>query len=182
MEARDRVEHLDALALSAHTRDGLLERLGHESLVVHGDVHDVALVGAEDAQRADVGRCLDEHDVTGIAEDARDEVECHLRAGRHDDVIRVRGDADLGHDLEDLRAQRGIALPGSVLKHLGAAIAHETGRGLGEGVQRQRGDEGHAPGEGDDLGAGGDGKEGADLGGRHAAGAGGVGVHPGIES
>ena len=93
----------------------------------------------------------------------------------------MRRDADLGHDLEDLAAQRDIALAGAVLQHFGTAIAHQARRGLGEGVEGEGLDEGHAAREGDHLGTRGHSEEGADLGGGHAAGACGVGIHPRIE-
>ena len=62
-----------------------------------------------------------------------------------------------------------------------ALVAHQARRGLGEGVEGEGLDEGHAAREGDHLGTRGHSEEGADLGGGHAAGACGVGIHPRIE-
>jgi hypothetical protein len=43
-------------------------------------VDDLGLVGTEDAERADVTRCLDEYDVSRIAEHPHHEVECNATA------------------------------------------------------------------------------------------------------
>jgi len=67
-------------------------------------MHDIAFIGPEDAERADVGRRFDEHYVTGIAEGARHQVQCHLRTGGDDDVIGVGVHADFRGDVEDLFA------------------------------------------------------------------------------
>ena len=55
-------------------------------MLVHGDVPDPRLGGLEDAERADVGGPLGEDDVTGVAEDAGDQVEALLRADGDDDL------------------------------------------------------------------------------------------------
>jgi hypothetical protein len=133
------------------------------------------------SSRASGTRRLDEDDVTGIAEDARDEIKGHLRSGRHNHVIGMRVDAHLAHDVEDLAAQRDVALAGAVLQHFGPALAHEARGSLRESIEGERLHEGHAPGQRDDLRSRGDSEEGADLRGGHPAGARGVGIHPRIE-
>ena len=112
----------------------------------------VALVGAEDAQGAHVRRGLDEHDVARVAEDADDQVEGHLRAGGHDDVVGVRGDADLADHLEDLLPKRDVALAGAVLEGLGTALVEEALGRVGEHLDGQGLHVGHPARQRDDLG------------------------------
>jgi hypothetical protein len=82
VEVRHGVEELAPLARRAHRGDRLAQRLGHEPVLVHRDVHDLGLVGREGAERPDVRRRLGDHDVTGVDEHARDEVERLLAADR----------------------------------------------------------------------------------------------------
>ena len=180
VERRDRVDHLDPFAVCARRGDGCVECGGHEAFSVHGHVHDVALVGAEDSECTDVRRGFDEDNVTRITEDAGHQIQGHLRSGRDDDVIRMRGDAHLAHDIQNLLPQGDVTLAGSVLQNLRAALSDETRRRLGEDVEWKCLDVGHAPGEGDNLRTRCDGEERADFGGGHTARAGGVGVHPGV--
>jgi hypothetical protein len=144
-------------------------------------VDDVALVGPEDAEGPDVRGSLDEDDVARVAEDAGHEVEGHLGAGRDDDVVGVRGDPDLPDHLEDLLAQGDVALPRAVLQGLGPALVQQPLGGAGQHLHGQGLDEGHPAGQRHDLGPGGDGEEGADLGGAHVVCARSVGVHPWVE-
>ena len=87
VEVRDGVEELRALAGRLHRRERLAQRLGHQPVLVHRDVHDLGLVGREGAERADVGRRLGDHDVTRVDEDAGDQVERLLAADGDDDVL-----------------------------------------------------------------------------------------------
>ena len=181
VEARDRVDQLDPLAGRARGGDRLGQGARHQALVVHGDVDDVALVRAEDAEGAHVRRCLDEDDVAGIAEDADHEVEGHLRSGGHDDVVRMGGDADLADHLEDLLAERDVALARAVLEGLRAALVQQSLRRVGQHVDGQGLHVRHAAGQRDDLGSRGDGEQGPDLRRPHGVGATGIRVHPWIE-
>ena len=181
MERRDRVHHLRLQAGAARGGNGLGEGVGPQALVVHGNVHDRALIGPEDAEGTDIGGRLDEDDIAGVAEDPGDEIEGHLRSGGHHDVVGVRADADLGHHLKDLPAQGRIALTGSVLQRHGPAISDEPGAGLGDRIEGQCGHIRHATGEGDHLGPRRHGEQGPDLRCRHAPGALGVGIDPGVE-
>ena len=167
VERRDGVDHLDPFAVCARRGDGCVEGGGHEAFSVHGHVHDVALVGAEDSECTDVRRGFDEDNVTRITEDAGHQIQGHLRSGRDDDVIRMRGDAHLAHDIENLLPQGDVTLAGSILQHLRAALSDETRRRLGKDVEWN-------------LRTRCDGEESADFGGGHTARAGGVGVHPGV--
>lgn len=94
------------------------------------------------------------------------------------------GDALEGHDVEDLFAEAGFALTGAVLHDLHAARADHLGHGFGDVAQGEVGDVGHAAGQRDDLGAVGDGEQGADGGDAHAVGALGIvvdePVQPGV--
>jgi hypothetical protein len=107
VEVRHGVEELAPLARRAHRGDRLAQRLGHEPVLVHGDVHDLGLVGREGAERPDVRRRLGDHDVTGVDEHARDEVERLLAADRDDDVLARALHALERHDLADQLAQAG---------------------------------------------------------------------------
>ena len=128
-----------------------------------GDVHDARLVRPEDAERADVAGRLGEDHVARIDEQLRHEIERLLRTGRGHDVVDGSADALERHDVEDLLAQCGDALTGAVLQCRRALRAHDAFHRRDDELLRERGDERHAAGEGDDLGAGGDGEEGSDL-------------------
>jgi len=74
-------------------------------------VGDPRLVGGEHPQGTDVARRLGEDHITGVNEDPGDQVQRLLGSGRHHDVVGVGGDSLQRHHLEDLLAQRGVALP-----------------------------------------------------------------------
>jgi hypothetical protein len=139
-------------------------------------VDDVALEGAEHPQRTDVRRGLADHHVAGVAEDACDQVDGLLRPDGDDDVVRVRVDALQLHHVADLLAQRGHTLAGAVLHRRRAVVLHELVDRPADDVEREARDVGHATGERDHFGPAGHGEEGADLGGGHPLGAGGVPV------
>ena len=84
-------------------------------------MHDIGLVGPEDAECADVGGCLRDDDVTRVDEDAGHQVERLLGPGGDDDVVGVGVDPFERHDVEDLLAQGLVALAGAVLECLQAA-------------------------------------------------------------
>ena len=86
MEVRHRVEELHPVAVGAARDQRLLESLGDQAVVVHGDVPDARLGGLEDAEGTDVGRRLGEDDVAGVDEDAGDQVQPLLGADRDDDL------------------------------------------------------------------------------------------------
>jgi hypothetical protein len=94
----------------------------------------------------------------------------------------MRTDAHLAHDLEDLLAQGRIALPRPVLQCDGPAIDEHAGRRLSHHVAGQGLDEGHAAGQRHDLRPRCHGEQGPDLGGGHPAGAGRIGLDPGVET
>ena len=75
----------------------------------------------------------------------------------------MRVDALERHDLEDLLAQRLVALAGAVLQRLQAAGGDDALGQVTEDVERQALEERHAAGERDDLGPVGDGEQRADL-------------------
>ena len=182
VERRDRVEELRALALGGELVERLGERLGHETAVVHRDVTDVGLVRDERLQRADVARRLAQDHVARVDEDAGDEVERLLRAGGDDDVVGVGADALQRHDLDDLLAQRRVALRAGVLQRLRAVLGDQRRGLLADDVERERGQVRHAAGERDDLGPVRDREQRADLRGGHAVGACGVGLDVAVEA
>ena len=69
--------------------------------LVHADLHDVGLVGAERRDRARVRRRLGDDDVARVDERLADEVDDLLAAGGDEDVVGVDVHALGGHDLAD---------------------------------------------------------------------------------
>ena len=182
MERRDRVEEFDALALRSDGFDGFTKGVRYEAVVVHRHMHDVALVGAENPEGSDIGRGLDENDIAGIAERPRHQIECHLRAGRDDDVVRVCSNPYLGRDVQDLLAQVDIALARSVLQRPRALLANDARGHVRHVIHRQGLHVGHTPGQGDDLWTTGHREQGANRRSRDVLRSLGVGVNPRIET
>ena len=96
--------------------DELGELLGVEAVVVAGRGHEARAGEAEALQRREVGGVLDEHDVVGVDEDARDEAERLLRAGRDEDLVRLGLQAPACEPLCEQRAQLRVALGRRVLQ------------------------------------------------------------------
>ncbi len=89
---------------------------GSRPCVVAGGGDEARAGEAEGLQRREVGGVLDEHDVVGVDEHARDEAERLLRAGRDEDLVRFGGQAPAGEPLCEQRAQLRVALGGRVLQ------------------------------------------------------------------
>ena len=79
----------------------LLEQVDPHAVGVHLDLDHVGLVARERRHRARIGRRLADHDVAGVDQRLRDEVDHLLAAGRHDDVVGVGAHALGGHHLDD---------------------------------------------------------------------------------
>ncbi len=77
------------------------------------------------------------------------------------------GDAFERHHVEDLLADGEFALTGAVLHDLGAVFADHRGHVVGDGIERQVLDVGHAASQRHDLGAVRDGEQRSDGGGPH---------------
>ena len=88
----------------------LLELVDAHAVVVHRDLHDVGLVGAERRDGAGVGRRLGDDHVAGVDQRLADEVDDLLAAGRDEDVLGVDRRALGGHHLGDARLGGGHAL------------------------------------------------------------------------
>ena len=181
VEVGDRVEELGASTRGRHRRDRLAQRLGDEPGGIHGHVHDVSLVGREGAERPDVRRGLGDHDVTGVAEDPRHEVQRLLAADRDHNVVRGADDALERHHLADHLAQRRVALPGAVLQRLRAPGREQVRQQFADSVEREGCRVGHPTGQRDDLGSAGDGEQGANFRGGHPGGARGVATGEGVQ-
>jgi hypothetical protein len=138
------------------------------------------LVLGEGGEGADVGGPFGHDHVAGVAEHPGDEVEGLLGALGDDHVAAGAVDALVPHQLGEDLAQPRVALPTGVLEGGRALVGQHVGDHVPDGVEGQRGREGHAPGEADDLRTGGDGEQGSDLGGGHRAGAAGVAVTEGV--
>jgi hypothetical protein len=178
---RDRVQQLDRASLPLQRGERLLQRGRDQPVLVERYVDDVRLVGTEHPQRPHVAGRLRDDDVTRVDEDSRHKVEGLLAAGGDDDVVRVRVDALEPHDVEDLLAQRLVALAGPVLQRHGATGRDDALGHLRQDVERQPGQVRHAAGEGDDLRAVGDREQRPDLRRAHRVRPVGVGVQPGIQ-
>jgi hypothetical protein len=106
----------------------------------------------------------------------RDEVQRLLGAFRDHDVAAGTADALVPHELGEDLAQPRVALAAGVLEGGRALVGQHFLEHVPDGVEGERGREGHAAGEADDLGSRGDGEQRPDLGGGHRAGAAGVAV------
>ena len=181
VEVGDRVQELGLLAGGLQRRHRLPEGDRVETVLVHGDVHDLALVRAEHPERTDVAGRLAEHHVAGVAEHPGDQVETLLGAHGDGDVVGVRGDALQLHHLADRLAEHRFALAGPVLHGTSTVGDHQVVQGVADHIERQVGDVGHPAGQRDDLGSVGHGEQRPDDRGRHAVGAGGVPVHVAVQ-
>ena len=152
-------------------------------MLIHRHVHDVRLARAEHAERTHVRGGLGEDDVARVHEEFGDEVECLLAARRYHDVVRVgTDDTVVAHDLRDVLAQDFPALAVAVLHGLRAVVADQLFCGRRELIEGEILQVRHAAREGNDLGAGDDREEGADLGCAQVQGLVRVDVVPGVEA
>ena len=90
-------------------------------------------------ERAGERRRLDDGDVAGAEHGARDEVDPLARAGRDEDLVGARREADLAADLGEPLAQLGQALDLQVVGDRARRVAPDLRRELGEllrGAQR----------------------------------------------
>ena len=150
---RDDVDELDGLPRGARIADRFDEGLGNQAVLVHGDVDDVGLARAEDAEGAYVRGGLGEDDVAWVDEELGDQVERLLAPRGDDDVVGIGADdAVVGHDLGDPFAQDLPALPVPVLHGLRSVPGDEALGGGGELVERQVLEIGHSAGQGNDFG------------------------------
>ena len=158
------------------------ERDRIESLLVHRHVDDLALVGAEDTERADVAGGLAQHHVTRVAEDPGDQIEGLLGADRDSDVVGVGRDAFEPHHLTDRFADLRLTLAGAVLHGLQPAVEHQVVQGGADHVQGQVGDVRHTAGQRHYFGPVGHREQGTNGRGRHRLGAHGVAVDVAVQS
>ena len=137
----------EPVLLVDRSRDRRRNARGNESVAVQRDVDDVGLVGAEHAEGTDVARGLRDDDVAGVDEEARHKVQGLLGTCRDDDVVGVRLDPLETHHLEDLLAQRLVALPRTVLQGRRPAGRDDALSHLPDHVERQPLEVRHAAGE-----------------------------------
>ena len=86
----------------------------------------------------------------------------------------------MSHQLGEDLAQPRVALTAGVLEGGRALVGHHLPEHVPDDVEGQCRREGHPAGQADDLWTGGDGEQGADLGGGHRAGAAGIAVTEGV--
>ena len=93
-----------------------LELVDRHPVVVHLDLLDVGLVGAERRHRARVGGRLGDDHVAGVDQRLADEVDHLLAAGRDDHLAGVDARALGGHHLDDALDRRRHPLGRAVLQ------------------------------------------------------------------
>ena len=174
--------NLAFLPAACQRRHRLAEGDRVETVLVHGDVHDLALVGPEHPECTDIAGRFAEHHVTGVAEQPGDQVETLLGTDGDGDVVGVRGDALQLHDLTDRLPEHRLTLPGAVLHGAATVGDDEVVQGTAHHVERQIGDVGHPPGQGDHLRPVGHGEQGPDDRRGHPVGPGGVPVHVAVQA
>ena len=108
---------------------------------------DLALIGTEDPQRADVAGCLTDHDVTRITEDPGEQIETLLRSDGDHHIVRMGGNVLQPHHVTDRFANCRLALAGAVLHGATPIIEHQIVEDRTDDIQREIGDVGHAAGE-----------------------------------
>ena len=119
-------------------RQDLLERLGRRPLAVPGHGHELGARRPEHSDRARIGRLLHGHDVAGIDEGPRDQVEALLRAVDHQDVVGPRLDAEPQEVRREVRAKRQVAVAARrVLEERRPFGAHDLVQHSAEGVGRK---------------------------------------------
>ena len=182
MVIRHRVQEFDALSLSFERGKCRFKQPGNQTVLIHGNVYDVGLVGPEHAKGTHVGRRLGDDHVARIDEHRGDEVERLLRARGDNDVVGMGTNALERHDLCDVLAKPLVALARAVLQRRLTVLDDEPTHHLADLLQRKPADVRHAAGEGDDLGPRRHRKERTDLGGAHVVRAGGVRPEPWVEA
>ena len=116
-------------------------------MFIHRDMDDIALIGAEDPECADVAGCLAQHHIARIAEDAREKIETLLRADGHHHIVWVGRDVLQPHHFTDCFANGRLALARAVLHGTPAVVEHQLVEDGTDHIQRKIGDVGHAAGE-----------------------------------
>ena len=123
LEGGDRVEERRAIA----RREGLLERVDHEPVVVHRQSDDLGAEASEDLQRPVVRRRLDEHPGAGPDELLGQEHEALERAARDDDSRGLDAMAR-----RDPLAERPVAAARAVREDRRAVALDRRPRAIGE--------------------------------------------------
>ena len=144
---RDGVEELDRTPRAAQRPERIGERARIQALFIHRDMDDIALVGAEDPECADVTGCLAQHHIARIAEDAGEKIETLLRADRDHHIVRVGRDVFQPHHLTNCFADGRLALARAVLHGTPPVVEHQLVEDGTDHIQRKIGDVGHATGE-----------------------------------
>ena len=149
LEVGDNIDHLDVLGGSQN----LFELFHDHAVAVGGDSDEVGLAGLKGVECAEVGRALDDDDITLIAEYASGVIQTLLRAGGHEDVVSAGLDVELCfHAVSDLLTEVLEAVGAGVLESNSALLfKNSVGSGL-DLVDREKLGSGHAACKGEDLG------------------------------
>ncbi|CAB4633453.1 unannotated protein [freshwater metagenome] len=147
MEGRDRIDHLHGLTFSTNARNCFGKRDRIEPFIIHGHMHHIALISAEDAKGTDIRRSFYQHYIAWITKHTSDKVQSHLRASGHNDVVGVGRDFDFGHHIKNLFAQKNIALTGPVLQGNSTTLEEELGNRFSHHLHVEGLHKGHAAGK-----------------------------------
>ena len=108
--------------------------VGVEPARHHRHRQELGAEGAEHLHRARIGRLLDGHEVAGVEERARDEVEALLRAVDDEDLLGAGLEPEAQQVAGQELAQRRIAARGIVLQQLPPLLADHAVEHPAEGV------------------------------------------------
>lgn len=101
VETGNRIEKLNRSALGLKPVNDAYEPSGNEALGVHGNMHDVRLVGMGSSEGLDIRKGFRRDDVVRVNENLRDEVKSLLRADGDDGVVRMAANAVGARDLDN---------------------------------------------------------------------------------
>ena len=156
LKAGHRVDELRTSPLPGEPVEQRLERIDAHPLGVDLHLHGLGLIRAEDRNRTGVRRRLGDHDIAGVDQRLRDQVDRLLASGGDDQVVEVRVHSLGPHQLADALLGLREALGRSVLERLGRALLsdprHLGGKGLGRegrGVRESTGERDHLRARGD---------------------------------
>jgi hypothetical protein len=114
----------------------LLERVNVEAVGVAADADHARARRSEAREPAREGRCLDDGDVAGLEQRARDQVDRLLRAARDDELVSVGAPAFRAAADRELLAQLVQALRRQVAEHVAADVVDHPARDVGELLHR----------------------------------------------
>ena len=132
LKVRDDVDEAHAPAGLHETRVDLVERPEVDAVLLLRHALHVRPHVAERGDGAGVSGQLHEHDVAGIEQHARHEIQPLLRPRRYEQAIEPRRHTATVHDPGDQIEQRAKPTRGTVLQHAAVRTREELARDVGE--------------------------------------------------